>query len=74
MKQEELAEKVRTAVKECTNPLMTRPRAWREVVDFGVHCGGSEWDLFLRFWDESRAAAMEGKVVTGPSFWFKATA
>lgn len=74
MKREELADKVRTAVKERTNPLMTRPRAWREVVDSGVHCGSAEWGLFLRFWNESRAAAMEGKVVTGPSFWFKATA
>ncbi len=71
MKHEELTEKVRTAVKEHTNLLMTRPRAWREVVDSGVHCGGTEWELFLRFWNESRAAAMKGKVVTGPSLWWK---
>jgi len=63
MKHEELVEKVRTAVKECTNPFMTRPRAWREVVDSGVHCGSAEWDLFLRFWNEAKAVAMKGKVV-----------
>ena len=74
MKQEELAEKVRTAVKEHTNPLMTRPRAWSEVVESGVLPGGPEWSLFLRFWNEARAAAMEGKVVAGPSLWFKKTA
>ena len=71
MHREELAEKVRTAVKENTNPLMTRPRAWQEVVDSGVHCAGTEWELFLRFWNESRAAAMKGKVVTGPSLWWE---
>lgn len=73
MKHEELVEKVRTAVKEHTNLLMTRPRAWREVVDSGVHCGGTEWELFLRFWNEARAEAMKERVVTGPALWFKAT-
>jgi len=74
MKHEELAEKVRAAVKEHTDPLMTRPRAWRNVVDSGVFCGGPEWELFLRFWNETKAAAMEEKVVTGPSLWFKTAA
>ncbi len=75
MKHEELAEKVRTAVKEHTNPLMTRSRAWRKVVDSGVHPGEfGTWTLFLRFWNETKAAAMKGKVVTGPSLWFKKTA
>jgi hypothetical protein len=63
MKREELAEKVRAAVKEHTNLLMTRPRAWREVVDSGVHCANPEWELFLRFWNEARETAMKGKVV-----------
>jgi hypothetical protein len=63
MKREELAEKVRAAVKEHTNLLMTRPRAWREVVDSGIHCANPEWELFLRFWNEARETAMKGKVV-----------
>ena len=71
MNREELAEKVRTAVKEHTNPLMTRPRAWRNVVDAGVHCAGTEWELFLRFWNEARETAMKGKVTTGPTLWWE---
>lgn len=45
------AKKVRTAIKENTDPSMDRMLAWQKVVLAGVDI---DWELFKRFWHEKK--------------------
>ena len=51
MKRKEFAKKVRTAIKENTDPSMDRMLAWQKVILAGVDI---DWELFKRFWRETR--------------------
>ena len=51
MKRKEFAKKVRTAIKENTDPSMDRMLAWQKVVLAGVDI---DWELFKRFWREKQ--------------------